>query len=478
MNDNVNKIVIVGGGTAGWLTASIIAAHHNTHLKNGLEITLIESPDIKPVGVGEGTWPTMRNTLKEIGISEDDFICAAEASFKQGSQFIGWCNGQSDDNYYHPFVAPHGFGQTDIVAHWQHNNSHIPYAQSVSFQANLCDNNRAPKQTQTPEYAAVANYGYHLNAAKFSDLLKQHCIKKLGVKHIIDNVTSVNGELNEPIQSITTKKNGNFLAQLFIDCSGSQSLLLGRHYQVPFIAKDDILFNDSALAVQVGYKNDQDKIASHTLSTAQKAGWIWDIGLPTRRGVGYVYSSKYTSDTEAEKTLKLYLKENLADDNIKTTSIRKLKFTPGYRANFWHKNCVAVGMSAGFIEPLEASALAMVELSAQMIAKELPANTAIMAITADRFNQRFHYRWQRIIEFLKLHYLLSKRTDSQYWRDNKKTEKIPKRLKELLKLWKFQPPSYNDFSEIEEIFPAASYQYILYGMGFFYRTTFNIFAIQ
>ena len=466
MNEALKNIVIVGGGTAGWLTAGIVSAQHNSHLPDGVSITLIESPDIKPIGVGEGTWPTMRNTLEKIGISEDDFFRCTDASFKQGSQFIGWNTGQINDSYYHPFIAPHGFGQTNISANWQQLNNHIPFAHAISFQPYLCDHGCAPKQQQTPEYAGVANYGYHLNAGKFSALLQQHCIEKLGVQHISDDVIKVNGEIEENITSVTTKRNGDISAQLFVDCSGSKSILLGQHYQVPFISKKNILFNDTALAVQVPYSSPDAPIASHTISTAQKAGWIWDIGLPTRRGIGYVYASDYLTDSEAETTLRDYLKQDLPEQIINETVIRKISFTPGHREKFWHKNCVAVGMAAGFLEPLEASALALVELSANMIAKELPANMSIIDITAKRFNQRFHYRWQRIIEFLKLHYLLSKRTDSQYWRDNQSAESVPQRLQELIKLWRFQAPSYNDFSEIEEIFPAASYQYILYGMGF------------
>jgi tryptophan halogenase len=466
MNKAVKSVVIVGGGTAGWLTAGIIAAEHQTNSAQGIELTLIESPDISPIGVGEGTWPTMRNSLQSIGISEKEFIRCCDASYKQGSQFIGWVNGQTNDSYYHPFIAPQGFGQTNIAGYWQKNAQHTSFAHAVSFQPHLCDHGCAPKQKQTPEFAAVANYGYHLNAAKFATLLQQHCIDNLGVKHIVDHVEQVNGALEGNIESVSTRCHSDIPADLFIDCSGSNAILLSKHYQIPFINKKDILFNDSAIAVQVPYNIYDAPIASHTLSTAQQAGWIWDIGLPTRRGVGYTYASDYLSDKAAEQSLRDYLAKDLSAAEIAELTFRKIAFTPGHREKFWHKNCVAVGMAAGFLEPLEASALALVELSAKMIAKELPANHSIMAITAERFNQRFHYRWQRIIEFLKLHYVLSQRTDSKYWLDNRLTETIPARLQQLLSLWQHQEPTYNDFTEIEEIFPAASYQYILYGMGF------------
>jgi len=466
MNKALKKIVIVGGGTAGWLTAGILAAEHNSRSPEGIAVTLIESPEISTIGVGEGTWPTMRNTLQNIGISENEFFRCCDASFKQGSEFIGWVTGEKNDSFYHPFIAPHGFGQCNLTSHWLQSKDNIPFAHAISFQPHLCDAGCAPKQIQTPEFAAVANYGYHLNATKFAKLLQEHCTKKLGVKHVVDHVIKINGHIDDDIQSLTTKEQGEIAGDLFVDCSGTASILLAKHYQIPFISKKHILFNDSAIAVQVPYSDKDDVIKSHTLSTAQEAGWIWDIGLPTRRGIGHTYSSVYQSDLEAELVLKTYLAKDLTTASIEQLRFRKLSFEPGHREKFWHKNCVAVGMASGFLEPLEASALALVELSAKMISKELPTDHAIMAITAKRFNQRFTYRWQRIIEFLKLHYVLSKRQNSQYWRDNRENASIPERLTELLQLWQYQEPSFNDFTEIEEIFPSASYQYILYGMGF------------
>jgi len=210
--------------------------------------------------------------------------------------------------------------------------------------------------------------------------------------------------------------------------------------------------------VQIPYPSEDTPIASQTTSTAQAAGWIWDIGLPTRRGIGHVYSSAHTSDEEAERALRAYI----GSDAIPTP--RKLTFNPGYRERFWQRNCVAVGLSAGFIEPLEASALAIAEFSASMISDDMPATREAMDIAARRFNESFRYRWERVIDFLKLHYVLSRRSDTQYWIDNRET--VPQRLADLLTLWRHRPPSRNDFNRIEEVFPSASYQYVLYGMGF------------
>jgi hypothetical protein len=227
---------------------------------------------------------------------------------------------------------------------------------------------------------------------------------------------------------------------------------------------NDILFNDTALAVQVPYMQPDAAIESCTLSTAQPAGWIWDIGLSTRRGIGHVYSSAHQSEDEAAALLTNYTKTALGADAANSVSYRKLSFNPGHRTKFWHRNCVAVGMSSGFIEPLEASALVMVELSATMIAEQLPANRSVMDLVAKRFNEKFLHRWNRITEFLKLHYLLSKR-DQPYWRDNRDETSVPPSLLEAMKLWRYQSPWHHS-AQLDDLFPSASYQYILYGMDF------------
>ncbi|MYN29320.1 tryptophan halogenase family protein [Duganella levis] len=458
----LQRIVIVGGGSAGWLTAGLIAAEHRATAPDGLHITLIESPDVPPIGVGEGTWPSMRDTLRRIGVSESDFFRECDAAFKQGSRFNRWSTGSDDDAYFHPFSLPQGHGEVNLPEQWLAQHPHIPFADLVSFQPHLCVAGRAPKQVVTPEYASVANYGYHLDAGKFGVFLRKHCLEKLGVHYVPDHVTAVNSHENGDIASLQTVKHGAVEGELFIDCTGMQSLLLGQHYGIPLISQKHVLYNDSALAVQIPYPADDYPIASQTSSTAQSAGWIWDIGLPTRRGVGHVYASGYISDDQAEAELHAYIVQTGGPHDIPQP--RKLTFNPGYREKFWHRNCVAIGLSAGFIEPLEASALAIVEMSAAMVSDDLPASREAMDIVARRFNEAFRYRWERVIDFLKLHYVLSQRRDSAYWRDN--TADAPERLAELLTLWRHRAPSRSDFNRIEEVFPAASYQYILYGMGF------------
>ncbi len=467
MKDRISRIIIVGGGSAGWLTAGVIAAEHyvDSETQNPFELVLVESPDVPTIGVGEGTWPSMRATLQRIGLSETDFIRECDASFKQGTFFRDWHTGNGD-TYCHPFTVPNDYAETNLAPHWLALHNAPQFADAVTPQTALFDDCLAPKQITTPEYAFVVNYGYHLDAGRFAELLRRHCTENLGVRHIQANVSQINAAENGDIRSVTTDRAGEIAGDLFIDCTGTSSLLLGEHFEVPFRSQQAYLFNDTALAVQVPYSDENQAIQSCTRSTAQPAGWIWDIGLPTRRGTGHVYSSAHISEDEATTQLLAYIREIAGDEAATSAAPRKIAFAPGHRQEFWHRNCVAIGMSSGFIEPLEASALVMIELAAGMIAEQLPPTRELMELVAKRYNRKFLRHWEQIIEFLKLHYVLSARDDSAYWQDNRAATSIPDRLGEQLSLWRYRSPWHQDAEAVDDLFPSASYQYILYGMGF------------
>jgi tryptophan halogenase len=459
----VRSVVIVGGGTAGWLTAGIIAARHQARMKaGGLCVTLIESADIKIIGVGEGTWPTMRATLERMGISETELLRQCDASFKQGGKFAGWTTGAEDDAYYHPLMVPQGFSQVNLVPHWLRAGQGRSFCDFVTPQGRLCDEGLAPKTITHAEYRGLANYAYHLDAGKFAPFLAKHCIEKLGVRHVPADVVQVNQHQCGDIESVLTQQAGEIFGDLFIDCSGFSALLIGKTLGVGFKECGDVLFCDTALAVQVPFASPDAPMASQTISTAQEAGWTWDICLPTRRGVGYVYSSRHQSEEAARETLLGYI-----GAEHRELPVRKLPIRAGHRDTFWKKNCVAVGLASGFLEPLESSAIVLVELSAKLLAEQMPACREVMDIIAKRFNEVTLYRFGRIVDFLKLHYVLTKRTDSPFWRDNVDPASVPQRLRDLLTLWKYQSPwFFDELDRLEEVFPAASYQYVLYGMGF------------
>jgi hypothetical protein len=281
------------------------------------------------------------------------------------------------------------------------------------------------------------------------------------VTHISDKIVAVEDAPDKDIAAIRTRSGKRIAGDLFIDCSGHSALLIKGHCGSDWVDRSTYLFNDRALAVQVAVEPDS-PIASTTIATAHRAGWIWDIALPGRRGIGCVYSSRFMSDSEAEQVLAHYLGAAVPDAG--EVHPRQLNFPTGHRRRFWDRNCLAIGLSSGFIEPLEASAIVLIELSLRALVDNFPSDRTMMNIVAERFNDLFTIRWNRIVEFLKLHYVLSERAEP-YWRAHRDHGTFPDRLAGLLELWRQQPPSAYDLPLAEEIFPAASYQYVYYGMS-------------
>jgi hypothetical protein len=460
MGRAIERIVIAGGGTAGWLSACRLASWARAS-KRQVDITLVESPDIPTVGVGEGTWPTMRETLAEIGIEEGEFLRSCEASFKQGSRFDGWRTGRDGDTYLHPFTPPPAVRDPrELIAAWRALGEQ-PFAATMSAQQAVANADLAPRQRAMPDYAGALNYAYHLDAGKFAELLRREAVGRLGVTHVRDEIIGVEAGPDNDIAAIRTRSGRRIAGDLFIDCSGHAALLIKGHCQSDWIDCSTYVFNDRAVVAQVAVEPGS-PIASQTISTAHRAGWTWDIALPGRRGIGCVYSSSFMSDADAEQVLADYVAT--AIPGAGDVRPRRLSFPSGHRARFWDSNCVAIGLSSGFIEPLEASAIVLIELSLRMLIDNFPADRATMSLVAERFNSLFTTRWERIVEFLKLHYVLSQRTEP-YWQAHRDPATVPGRLADLLRLWRHQPPSAYDLPLADEIFPAASYQYVFYGMG-------------
>jgi|TARA_Y100001001_G_scaffold142951_1_gene147953 glycine/D-amino acid oxidase-like deaminating enzyme len=462
---DTTRVVVVGGGAAGWLAAGIIAAKNpGTQGTGATQVTLIESPGLKNLGVGEGTWPTMRDTLRNIGISERQFLSCCHASFKQASKFVGWQHGKGE-HYYHPFTAPAGYGVINLAEAWHEQGCPGDFESWVCAQGTACEHNLAPKLPELPEYAYNFNYGYHLSADKFVELLHDHCTNKLNVEYLSAHVAGINSHPSGAIASIALAEGGVVEGDLFVDCTGFQSLLLRQHYNVPYVSRRDVLFNDCAMAGQVHHASDDTPISSSTVATAQSYGWMWDIALTGRRGIGHVFASQYATDAQAEDTLRSYVAQ---DPHLQQGAFepRVFRFEPGHLGRFWEHNCVAIGISAGFVEPLEATSLVLIEKSAEWIAAQLPRTPAAMAILARRFNTLTRERWDEIVDFIKLHYVLSERRDSEYWRAHVDPSSWTDTLKDSLALWKSQPPGLLESNVKHELFSSASKQYVLYGMGF------------
>lgn len=458
----IRSVLIVGGGTAGWLTAANLAQSFSSITQGAISVTLIESPDIATIGVGEGTWPTMRATLQKLGIKEDEFLRSCNATFKQGTKFINWQQSDQPASYHHLFTSVSDPTQFNLAPYWLLGGAgkDMPYASAVSAQGRIAELGLAPKKITSKPYEGLLNYAYHLDAGKFAELLKNHAINKLGVKFISANVCDVELSEDGAIAAVMTDSAGVQKADFYVDCTGFQSLLLGKAMGVGFHSVADTLLTDYAVTIQVPYSDTDTPINACTHSTAQTAGWIWDIGLTNRRGIGYVYSSRYISHDEAENTLRRYI-----GPDAKDLPARKLQMNVGYREKFWHKNCVAVGLSAAFVEPLEASAIFLIEAAANMIADQLPTLKVNLPLAERKFNASFLFRWQKTIDFIKLHYTLSQRSEP-FWQAARATHLIPPSLQESLQMWQTQPVSAYDFAHVYEPFPMESYQYVLYGMGF------------
>ena len=465
MHDAVRRIIVVGGGTAGWITACLISAE-NRDSAQAPDVILIESPDIPIIGVGEGTWPSMRLTLQRIGLTEADLVRQCDASFKQGTRFSGWSGLGDEHQYIHPFSLPAEYASLNLAEHWLDAAAAGPFADFVTPQAGVISAGLAPKQYATPEYAFNVNYGYHFDAGKFAQLLHAHGVGKLGVQYVSANVDRVETREDGGIAAVVLASGERVAGDLFVDCTGQRALLIARQPGTEFVPVKNVLFNDTAIAVQVPYVEAAQPIASVTCATATASGWIWDIGLQHRRGVGHVFSSAYTSESDAQAALRGYIARISPRTDIDRLAFRQIRFEPGFRRQFWVHNCVAVGLSGGFIEPLEASALALIEQAATIISRQLPVNRETMAVVARRFNEKMTYHWQRVIEFLKLHYVLSQRDDSSYWRACRDPASCPDSLRDKLTLWQQQAPWHDDAPRVDELFPSASYQFVLYGMGF------------
>lgn len=455
------NIVILGGGTAGWIMAARLAAERLSIDASPVVITLVESSDVPTIGVGEGTWPSMRGTLEKIGIPENEFLQFCQAAFKQGSRFISWRAGNGE-SYDHPFTLPPMNSGAALGKVFQQEKPQSSFSHWTGLQSHVIDAGCAPKQLHTPDYAGVLNYGYHLDAGKFAQLLKMHAVDRLGVKHVVGHFKTADINDEGQITALNLVDGTRLAGDFFIDASGTHNQLIGGVLQSEFISLSDVSPNDRALAIPVPYTHNNDAIHSATLSTAQESGWIWDIGLQHRRGVGYVYSSQFSTDDRAREVLARYAASINPEADV--SAARQLIINPGYRLTPWVGNCVAVGMAAGFIEPLEASALVMVELAATYLCENLPVTTSALSGLAHRYNQLFSERWSRIRDFLQLHYLLSDRRDTPYWCYVTEGVQISDRLKNLLEEWRYRDPVLNDFGHFMELFPSASYQYILLGM--------------
>ncbi|PSJ40872.1 tryptophan halogenase family protein [Allosphingosinicella deserti] len=457
------EVIVVGGGTAGWIAAAYLAKRLNAGSPGGINLTVIESPDIPVIGVGEGSFPSLRKTLNVIGVDEADLVREANATFKQGIRFSNWRAPDpsgSQHRYFHPFQVSDDHDGLDLLPYWLMGVAgDAPWAAVNTVQQAAADACLAPKLPAHPPFAGPLTYAYHFDAVLLGRLLRKRAVA-LGARHIADTVTRVELAEDGSIAALHCRDTGRVRADLYIDCTGFRAQLIGDALGIPFHSRRNELFVDRAVALQVPHAEPDGPIASQTFATAQDAGWIWDIGLHERRGAGYVYSSSHIDDETALRALRDYV--GPAADALEP---RILQFEAGYRQVQWHKNCVAIGLSSGFIEPLEATGIGFAEIAALMVVNLFPW-AGDYEVSARQFNAIMVKRYDHVLDFIKLHYCLSDRTDSTFWIENRDPASWSPALRERLENWRHRAPDFMDVDLNHDIFLAANWQYVLYGMGF------------
>lgn len=459
MSMKIKRVAIVGGGTAGWLAAN----HLGVELGRDpdIEITLIESTDIPVIGVGEGTVPRIKETLQKFGISELDLLMTCDATFKQGIKFSNWMSAEKygkNHFYYHPFSSPYPSG-FDVTGYWLNHRDSLDFSRlSELFVA--AESNRSPKQVSSPPFVGLVDYAYHFNAAKFSDLLARNACEKFSVKRRFETIDQVLCNADGSIQKLVFKSGAMEEYDFFIDCTGFSSLLIGKTLGTPFLDKSDCVLSDTALALQEPTM-EMEEIPPYTLATAHTSGWVWDIPLTNRRGVGFVYASKYMDEEAAVEAFSKYIGRDLQNENL-----RKVPMKIGYRELFWNKNCVALGLAHGFVEPLEATSILVTDFSAQLLARNFPVMREDIPVLAGYCNKTVAFTWERVIDFVQLHYFISDRRDSAFWCDATENMSISDVLRERLDMWKIMAPKKSDFFSAFDMFSVENYLFVLYGMHY------------
>lgn len=438
----MRRVVIIGGGSAGWMTAAYLngALNDRGQIKN-VDITLVESPDIPRISVGEATVPSIHHMLEVIGIDEIDFMKATDATFKQSIKYVNWLENKGE-SYHHPFsrATPGPIDKTG--ERWMTSLRDIPFMETVSAQTIISEITLSPKTLNGQPAPAPLKYAYHFDAQLYADYLRDFSVAR-GVTHVSANVkdVAVSGEGN--ITHVSLDDERDIDGDVFIDCTGFKALLMEKALGVGFEDYSQWLLCDQAIVAQFDYEHHfPGIIRPYTTCTAQSAGWIWDTPTQTRRAIGYVHASEFISEDDAKKELLAY-----QDKSLKDADTRVIKFKVGQRKKAWAGNCIAIGLSGGFIEPLESTGLYMSELAAVTLAEHFPHNDEDMAALAFRFNRVISNRYYEILDFINLHYCLTRRNDTAFWREVQKPERINDRVKAKLEHWRIKAPSQSDFED-------------------------------
>jgi tryptophan halogenase len=441
------RILIVGGGSAGWTAAAYLNAALNSGGRKVAEISLVESPDVPRIGVGEATIPNINQTLATIGINELDFMKAVDGTFKQSIRYVNWVE-NNGGFYHHPFSRYAPGPVDDAGRRWLMSDQSVPFMNTISAQPILCEMGLSPKMFEKVDLGIPVGYAFHMDAVKFADYLNAFATAR-GVTAHLDHVTGVDMHENGNIAAIQTRTGKRLEADLFIDCTGFAAHLIEKKLGVGFADCSQWLLCDRAVTINVPYdQHYPGYVRPYTSATALSSGWVWEIPLQTRRSLGYVHSSAYISAEEAEKELRAF-----EGDHAESLPSHTVDFMVGRREQPWTANCIAIGLAGGFIEPLESTGLYLAQVASALLAEHFPY-TDEMAPLAFRFNRVMQNRFYEILDFINMHYCLTQRSDTEFWREVRRPERINDRLQAKFDFWRIKPPSVSDFED--QCFPGQA----------------------
>lgn len=465
----IRSIIIVGGGTAGWLSA----AYLERALGDSVEILVIESSEIDPVGVGEATIPTLRNTFRFLGLEESKWMPRCNATYKIAIRFEGWARppgSPGEDRFYHalfdrmprnfqPYPAPffpiigEGVSMLQYCLQRHIEGSAAPsFAHLYSEGPAVCDAHRAPKPGVADE--AAVPYAFHLDAGRLAGTLRD-LAKERGVGHVVDHVVDVTRDEDGNIQTLHTR-NGEFSADFFVDCTGFRGHLINGVMGAQRRSDTRHLLCDRAVAIPGAIDLRPGSIPPYTRARALQCGWSWDVPLFGRRGCGYVYSSDFCSPEQAEAELRSRL-----DGIDPAAPANHLKMRVGINDRIWIGNCVAIGLSACFLEPLESTGIFFIEFQLANLLTHFPDRRLAGALSR-QYNAIIHGMYEDIRDFIILHYYGSHRDDTEFWRAVREDATLTSTLAEKLEFLRESFPTWLDFTL--SLFREASYACILAGL--------------
>ena len=416
-------VVILGGGSAGWITACLL---HQAWGARGGKVTVVESPAIGIIGVGEGSTPQLKAFFDHLGIAEAEWMAACDATYKLGIRFTGWSETEGCESYFHPFPGPvdlhsePGFVQNCAL---RRRGGDVPaHPDDWFLAARLAESGKAPHPDET--FPFPPSYGYHFDAHKLGGFLRDWAVAR-GVEHRPLKIDEVELAEDGDIAALLCEGGERIDGDLFIDCSGFSALLAQKTLGARFLPFTENLCNDRAVVMPTLHKATP---RPQTDAFAMRAGWRWSIPLTTRVGNGYVYSSRHITDAEAEAELRAAIGAGDAGE------ARLLQMKVGRLENSWTRNCLAVGLSQGFIEPLEATALHIVIHTALDFVEAFETG-GFTPQHRDTFNAHLADRYEGIRDYIVAHYRMNSRHDTDYWRENRENQALSERLKAMMTAW-------------------------------------------